>query len=62
MASTEYQRTYDAAHCTQVILKLYDTSDADIIAALKSSGNKQGYIKRLIREDIKRGTDEQPTG
>ncbi len=54
MASTEYQRRYDAEHCTQMILKLYDTSDADVIAALKASGNKQGYIKRLIREDMKR--------
>ncbi len=52
MASTEYQRRYDAEHCTQMILKLYDTSDADVIAALRASGNKQGYIKRLIREDI----------
>lgn len=54
MPSTEYQRTYDATHCKQIILKLYDTTDADVIAALQTSGNKQGYIKRLIREDIQR--------
>ena len=44
---------YDKANTTQVILKLNKKTDADIIEALKSVGSKQGYIKELIRENIK---------
>ena len=37
-------------------LKLHTVHDADIIAALDAQENKNGYIKKLIREDIaKRG-------
>ena len=37
---------------TQVKLKLHKKNDADILDALERSGNKQGYIKALIRADI----------
>lgn len=37
---------------TQVKLKLHKKNDADILEALERSGNKQGYIKSLIRADI----------
>jgi hypothetical protein len=38
------------------MLKLNTTTDADILEALEASGNRQGYIKSLIRADIaKRG-------
>lgn len=43
---------YDAAHTTQISLKLNTTTDADILARLEEVDSKQGYIKRLIREDI----------
>ena len=43
---------YDAANTTKVIMKLNLKADADILARLEAVGNKQGYIKRLIREDI----------
>jgi hypothetical protein len=48
------QARYDAANCTQVKLKLNVKTDADIIAYLSEKGNKQGYIKALIREDMRR--------
>ena len=44
---------YDAAHTVQYRLKLNKETDADIIAKLDSVDNKQGYIKELIRKDIK---------
>ncbi len=47
-------RKYDDANTTKVFLKFNDRTDADIIAWLKEVGNKQGYIKQLIREDMKR--------
>lgn len=34
-------------------LKCHIEHDADIIAALEAQGNKNGYIKELIRKDIK---------
>ena len=48
---------YDAANTTQLHLKLNLTTDADILARLEQAstaeGGKQGYIKELIRADIK---------
>lgn len=46
------QQRYDAAHTTQVKLKLNDKTDADIIEHLSGQSNKQGYIKELIRRDM----------
>lgn len=43
---------YEKNNCTRVSIKLCNKTDADIIEALNHCGNKQGYIKELIREDI----------
>lgn len=48
------QNRYDAAHTTQIKLKLNDMTDADILARLDVQNNKQGYIKALIRADIQK--------
>lgn len=45
---------YDAANTMQFKIKLNKTTDADIIEHLKSLDNKQGYIKNLILQDIKK--------
>lgn len=44
---------YNREHAVWVRLKLIDTRDTDIIAKLESQPSKQGYIKALIRKDIK---------
>lgn len=58
MAATEAQKKavakYDAENTVRVMLKLNKTTDADILKALEASGNKQGYIKQLIRADLNR--------
>lgn len=46
---------YDAKATRQIRLKLNLNSDADILAKLDAVDNKQGYIKDLIRKDIKDG-------
>ena len=46
---------YDATHTVQFKVKLNKETDADIIAKLESVENKQGYVKGLIRQDIKSG-------
>ena len=43
---------WEAENTVQVKLKLHKVRDADILARLEASGNKQGYIKSLIRQDI----------
>ena len=48
------QERYDAKNTVKICLKLNLTHDADILAALEASGNKQGYIKSLIRADLAR--------
>ena len=45
---------YQKSNIIQVNLRLNKKTDADIIAALETAGNKQGYIKDLIRLDILR--------
>lgn len=48
------QERYDKANTRQIKLKLNLKTDADILARLDGVGNKQGYIKKLIRADILR--------
>lgn len=45
---------YDAKNTKQYHLKLNLTTDADAIDRLAQQESAQGYIKQLIREDIKR--------
>ena len=45
---------YDATHTKQIKMKLNLSTDADIIAKLEDVDNIQGYIKALIREDLKK--------
>jgi hypothetical protein len=48
------QAKYDKANTIQIKLKLNKKTDADIIKALESCNNKQGFIKDLIRSEILR--------
>lgn len=45
---------YDKTNTKQFILKLNKTTDADIMEKLATVGNMQGYIKELIRQDMKK--------
>ena len=45
---------YDAENTRQVHLKLNRRTDKDVLARLDEVPSKQGYIKRLIREDLER--------
>ena len=45
---------YDAGHTKQIKLKLNLETDKDILERLEEVGNKQGYIKELIRRDIEK--------
>ena len=44
---------YDAKTAKYISLKLNQNTDKDIIDLLAKQENIQGYLKRLIREDMK---------
>jgi hypothetical protein len=58
MASSEAKkkavRKYDDKMTRQIKMKLNVGTDADILDKLDSVPNKQGYIKNLIRDDLKK--------
>ena len=45
---------YDKQNTRRINLKLNNKTDADIIKQLESQENIQGYLKRLIREDMQK--------
>ena len=49
---------YDAKNTRQIKLKLNLETDKDVLNKLDQVENKQGYIKSLIRADIKKDERE----
>ena len=56
-AQLKAQYKYDKENTKQVMMKLNSKTDADIIARLECSDNRQGYIKELIRNDMRSESD-----
>lgn len=54
-AQKRAQEKYDANNTVQFKMKLNRGTDKDILDRLNEVENKQGYIKHLIRQDIKGG-------
>ena len=52
MDSSKAAYKWDLANTTRIGLKLQNNTDRDILTVLDRIGNKQGYIKRLIRDDL----------
>lgn len=48
------QADYDRKNTVQIKMKLNINTDKDILQKLDEVGNKQGYIKDLIRKDLKK--------
>lgn len=51
--SKNAQERYDRENTVFVGLKLNKKTDADIIALLEKSDNKQGTIKKILKEFVK---------
>lgn len=49
---------YDKANTTGIYLKFNNNTDTDILDHLQSISNKQGYIKELIRENMKKALNK----
>ena len=43
---------WETEKTTQIKFKFHNDHDADILKRLNEVGNKQGYVKYLIRQDI----------
>jgi len=50
------QAKYDSTNTTVITLKFNKNTEPDLISRLQSVDNKSGYIKGLIRDDIKNET------
>jgi hypothetical protein len=50
---------YDREKVRHWHIKMNLETEADLIAQVERQPSMQGYLKRLIREDIKRGEAEQ---
>lgn len=53
MSQSENSIKYDKVNTKRVYIKLNKNTDKDILDYLDSISNKQGYIKELIRKDMK---------
>lgn len=53
-AQRRAQARYDKRNTRQINLKLNFHTDADVLEKLESVDSMQGYIKRLIREDVEK--------
>ena len=56
---TEYEKKYRRKNVERLQIDLYDNTDDDIKKKLSTVGAKATYIKRLIREDIKRSKENE---
>ena len=54
------QERYAKKYKKSFLLSCLIHTEADIIAQLEKQPNKNGYIKRLIREDIARQSKNKP--
>lgn len=52
---------YDKKHTEDVRIKLNKKTDKEILRKLDNVGNKQGYIKRLIKNDITKNKANRTT-
>lgn len=57
-AQRRAQEKYDRENTVQFHLKLNVVRDAAVISKLRSQPSIQGYIKRLVEEDMRRETPE----
>ena len=49
-----YMVEYNKEKTTKISFKLNNEYDADILEFMKTVGNKNGYLKELVRQDMAR--------
>ena len=53
MTQSDNSNRYNKLNTTTLCIRLNRKTDTDIIERLKAVQSKQGYVKRLIRQDIR---------
>ena len=53
-AKRKYENRWQKENVIRVTVKLYKNTDADLIDYLSDLKNRNGYIKQLIRDDMKK--------
>lgn len=53
-AKKKSENRWQKENIIRVTVKLYKNTDADLIDYLSDMKNRNGYIKQLIREDMKK--------
>ena len=54
MAQTEYLAAYEKDNLRQIRLKINRKTEPELLEWIEKQGNIQGYIKRLILEDMEK--------
>ena len=52
MPDSEAKKRWVRENTTRIVMNLNHHTDQDVLACLREQPSIQGYIKRLIREDI----------
>ena len=58
MANMEYLNQYEKENIRQIRLKINRKTEPELLAWIEKQENIQGYIKRLILEDMKLETEK----
>lgn len=57
MANMEYLNKYEKDNLRQIRLKINRKTEPELLEWIEKQGNIQGYIKRLILEDMEKEKD-----
>ena len=61
MANMKYLNQYEKENIRQIRLKINRKTEPQLLAWVEKQENIQGYIKRLIEEDMKKGEKKMKT-
>lgn len=59
MANTEYLAQYEKENLRQIRLKINRKTEPELLAWIEKQENIQGYIKRLILEDMAMAEEQE---
>ena len=59
MAQTEYMANYEKENLRQIRLKINRKTEPELLAWIEKQENIQGYIKRLILEDMAMAEEQE---
>ena len=59
MGQTEYLAKYEKENLRQIRLKINRKTEPELLEWIEKQDNIQGYIKRLIMEDMEKGKENE---